>query len=96
MHAAAQAGHVGVTGVLFAAGADAGARYGTYQLSALEAAARHGRAGVVKVLIEHGVNVNTANADGSTPLHCAACGGSPQVIDVRLPRQEQTSIIRIS
>ncbi|CBJ30091.1 Chain A, Crystal Structure Of A Designed Selected Ankyrin Repeat Protein In Complex With The Maltose Binding Protein [Ectocarpus siliculosus] len=81
MHVAAQAGHVGLTGALLAAGADAGARYGTYQLSALEVAARNGRAGVVKVLIEHGVNVNTANADGSTPLDCAVCGGSAQAID---------------
>ncbi|CBJ30093.1 ankyrin domain protein ank2 [Ectocarpus siliculosus] len=81
MHVAAQAGHVGLTGALLATGADAGARFGTYQLSALEVDAENGRAGVMKVLIEHGVNVNTANADGSTPLDCAAYGGSAQVID---------------
>ncbi|CAM9491767.1 unnamed protein product [Ectocarpus sp. 13 AM-2016] len=33
------------------------------------------------MLIEHGVTVNTMDADGSTTLHCVACGGSAQVID---------------
>ncbi|CAM9419582.1 unnamed protein product [Ectocarpus fasciculatus] len=32
-------------------------------------------------MIEHGVNVNTADAEGSSPLHWAAYGGSAQVID---------------
>lgn len=81
VHVAAQAGHVGVTGALLAAGADAGARYGTYQWSALQVAADNGRAGDVKVLIGHGVNVNTADTEGSTPLHCVVYGGSVQVID---------------
>ncbi|CAB1100077.1 unnamed protein product [Ectocarpus sp. CCAP 1310/34] len=81
LHVAAQAGHVSVTGALLTTGADLDARFGTFRTSALQAAACNGRAGVVKMLIEHGVAVNTADADGSTPLHCAACGGSAQVID---------------
>ncbi|CAM9345270.1 unnamed protein product, partial [Ectocarpus sp. 4 AP-2014] len=77
VHVAAQAGHVRATGALLTAGADLDARFGIFQTSVLQAAART----VVKMLIEHGVNVNMVDADGSTPLHCAACVGSAQVID---------------
>lgn len=81
MHFAAQAGHIGMITALLAAGDDLGARYGTCQMSALEVAARFGRAGVAKMLIGHGVNVNMTDADVLTPLHHAAWGGSAQVID---------------
>lgn len=82
VHVAAQAGHVGVTAALLAAGADVGARYGAYSLSTLEVVARNGRAGVVQMLIERGVNMNTTGMEGSTPVHQAAHGGSAPAIDM--------------
>ncbi|CAN0151208.1 unnamed protein product, partial [Laminaria digitata] len=68
---------------LLAEGVDASLRYGNWRLiSALDAAALMGNLGVVRALLEHGVDVNSADVEGQTVLHSIA--HHPSLVDLLL------------
>jgi ankyrin repeat protein len=47
-------------------------------------AAYHGRAPLVKLLLEHGANPNSLNDRGQSPLAGAVFKGEPEVVEVSL------------
>ena len=68
---------------LLMANADTEVRYGENELSSLDSAASHGHVGVLKSLVQHGVDVNAVDSTGYTALHMAgeyriASHGVPQ------------------
>ena len=79
---AAQHGHAAVVEALLAAGADPAIRYTEGELSPLDAAAGFGRIDVLRVLIEHGTDVNAAGADGRTALYWSIYAGELGAIDL--------------
>lgn len=54
------------------------------QTKAIHYAAEEGNSDAIIELINHGADCNDANKLGCTPLHCAAMGGSEQVIALLL------------
>lgn len=66
---AARLGRVAVAEALLAAGADDTLRYTEGQLSALDVAVGFGHTDIVRVLIEHGTDLNAAGAEGQTALY---------------------------
>ena len=55
-------------------------------LTALSIAAKNCRANVVKVLIEHGADIHTADDFGWTPLHSAAYSGHKKLVKLLLDK----------
>lgn len=66
---AAEHGARGSTEALLMANADTDVRYGENELSSLDSAASHGHIGVLKTLVQHGVDVNAVDSTGYTALH---------------------------
>eukprot|EP00193_Tetraselmis_chui_P007202 CAMPEP_0177751912 /NCGR_PEP_ID=MMETSP0491_2-20121128/637_1 /TAXON_ID=63592 /ORGANISM="Tetraselmis chuii, Strain PLY429" /LENGTH=428 /DNA_ID=CAMNT_0019267077 /DNA_START=145 /DNA_END=1431 /DNA_ORIENTATION=+ len=52
--------------------------------SAALCAAEHGQAQVLKLLIEHGIDVNAQDETGNTPLHAAAGTGNSEIVNLLL------------
>lgn len=61
----------GTVDALLMANADTDVRYGENELSSLDSAASHGHVGVLKSLVQHGVDVNAVDSTGYTALHMA-------------------------
>ena len=66
---------------LLAAGEDANIRHGSHELSLLDAATLMGHLEVVRVLLEQGVDVNSASQDGYTALLCAVHFGRADLLE---------------
>jgi ankyrin repeat protein len=85
---AAVDGHAGVVSVLLeTAGVDLNAAFTDGEdagMTPMFLAAQENRLDVVKLLIAAGVDVNTARAEGATPLHAAAHNGHAGVVSVLL------------
>ncbi|KAJ1552508.1 hypothetical protein HK405_011079, partial [Cladochytrium tenue] len=73
--AAARRGQLQTIRLLAKLGAEFDCAVGDRADTALHCAAREGHDGVVKLLVEFGVNMDACNADGDTPLHLALRGG---------------------
>lgn len=61
--------------------------------TALHFAAVNGREEAVRVLIAHGANVNAVNTFGNTPLHEAASGDNPSIVQMLLDAGKAYSLI---
>eukprot|EP00752_Nemacystus_decipiens_P016405 g14662.t1 len=79
---AALRGNVAATQALLAAGADVTLRENMLDFSPLDVAATMGHADVVRLIVDHGIDVNAASRDGITALHAAASRNRLEVIDV--------------
>eukprot|EP00752_Nemacystus_decipiens_P005208 g4727.t1 len=79
---AAGEGHAATTQVLLAAGADVTIRRFDNGMSALDRAAKRGHVGVLRSMIEHGVDVNAADGTGVTATHIAAMCDKAEAINV--------------
>ena len=69
------------TSAILAAGADVTLREDMLDMSPLEWAAGMGNADVMKLIIEHVVDVNTAGAAGRAALHLAASNSKAEMVD---------------
>ena len=81
LHLAAIMGHVEVTELLIASGADLEGtdKYGN---TPLHYAAHHGRKETTKLLIAKGVDVNAKDEDGETPLDLAIKKNHTEIADL--------------
>ncbi|CBJ48667.1 ankyrin repeat protein [Ectocarpus siliculosus] len=75
-------GHISMVEALLAAGADLTVRLTEFEVSALDFAALSDHVEIVRMLIDHGMEVHRANSDGRTALHYAARGNTAGAIDV--------------
>lgn len=78
---AAECDCLGAVKTLLAAGADDNLRCGDDEVSPLEAAATEGYVDIIKAMIEHGVDVNSANSEGNTALITAVCCRQARAVD---------------
>ena len=85
---AAHYGHVAVVQALLAAGVDTSLRCGDEKLSALHLAAEAGYPEVLKVLIDHGVEMNATDGIGRTALHRAAYFNKAEAVDILCQARE--------
>ncbi|KAH9012846.1 hypothetical protein EDB83DRAFT_2578207 [Lactarius deliciosus] len=83
LHASMLEGHIEVSQVLFAHGADINSR-SAYNLTPLHLASREGRLEAGKWLLNHSAEVNAQALDGRTPLHLAAAAGHVGVSKILL------------
>jgi len=80
-------GHPDVVEVLLAAGADVNlASREAMKVTPLHSAAASRRAGIARLLIAHGANVNARAENGFTPLHEAAANGDMEFAKLLLDR----------
>ncbi|CAM9441344.1 unnamed protein product, partial [Ectocarpus sp. 12 AP-2014] len=75
-------GHISMVEALLAAGADLTIRLTEFEVSALDFAALSQHVEIVRILIDHGMEVNRANSAGRTALHFAAGENRVGAIDV--------------
>ena len=83
LHASVREGHIEVSQLLFAHGADINSRCADYYTPLHQASIR-GQLGIVKWLLDHGAEVNPKEKLGSTPLHFAADNGHLDVCRILL------------
>ncbi|XP_008406101.1 cyclin-dependent kinase 4 inhibitor B [Poecilia reticulata] len=84
----AMLGNTNLVEVLLAAGADPNAQDPTLNLTVTHDAAREGFVETVRVLVNHGAEVNLADETGNLPLHLAAKGGHLEVVRMLLDLTE--------
>lgn len=83
LHVAAErGGDDGVVRALSSAGADATLRHGPLSLSALGESTSFGWLDIMRVLIEHGVDLNVACRDGLTALHISILTSNVCAVDM--------------
>jgi ankyrin repeat protein len=80
----AEAAALASTRAYLAAGGDANAIEDAYGNHYLHNAARSGYASVVKLLLEHGANIESRDSGGDTPLVVATRSISPQIVRILL------------
>ena len=73
---------MGVMLVLFVAGANVNLRYGPNKAPVIIVAAQQGHVEMLRVLIEHGADVEIGNISHFTALHAAAHFNKTEAIDV--------------
>ena len=83
LHASACEGHIEVSRLLFAHGADINSRCAD-AYTPLHYASSRGHLRVVKWLLDHGAEVSPKEKRGATPLHCAANNGHLDVCRILL------------
>jgi ankyrin repeat protein len=82
---AAESGATNAAAVLIAAGADVNRRYSVrLRNTILMEAAWYGQLGSVKLLLEHGANLEGTDNNGNTALTCAANAGRTNVVQYLL------------
>ena len=79
---AAEKGSLLVVQALLSAGARSARNSSSSHYQAMTRAACHGHEDVVRVMIEHGVDVNAAGVSGVTALHEVARAGQVEVVDL--------------
>ena len=84
LHAAAEAGRLGVVSSLVDSGSNLEAATSDDGSTPLHLAADEGQLGVMSVLIEAGANPNSRRFNGATPLYCAARYGRMDAVEVLL------------
>ena len=90
LHASVCEGHIEVSQLLFAHGADVNSRCGDYY-TPLHYSSRRGHRRIVKWLLDHGANVGPKLESGSTPLHFAAQNGHLEVCRILLERNAEVN-----
>ena len=93
LHLAAHYGHTALVELLLHNNAPVDLR-STNQMAntALHAALAGRRAGVVKILLDAGADVNAKQHGGWTPLHAAAASGDRALVDLLLARGAKPSL----
>jgi len=87
LHLAAHYGHLDVVETLLANNADVHARsQNSMRNQPLHAAAAGRAAGVCRILLDAGADVNATQAGGYTPLHAAAQNGQRELVELLLAR----------
>ncbi|CAM9383430.1 unnamed protein product [Pylaiella littoralis] len=82
LHWAVNLGHVAATRALLTAGADGTVRCSGSGMSALDVAVSRGPVDIAKAVIEHGMDVNTATADGRRPLYHAVIADNEEMVSL--------------
>ncbi|CAN0319939.1 unnamed protein product, partial [Ectocarpus fasciculatus] len=75
-------GHISMVEALLDAGPDLTVRLTEFDLSVLDMAASCTNVEILRVLVDHGMEVNDASSSGSTALHWAAEANKARAIDV--------------
>ncbi|CAM9744400.1 unnamed protein product [Ectocarpus fasciculatus] len=79
---AIEKGHISMVEALLDAGPDLTVRLGEFEISALDLAALTQHVEIVRMLVDHGMEVNCANSFGRTALHWAAEDNKVDALDV--------------
>ena len=90
LHASVAGGHIEVSQLLFAHGADINSRCAD-EYTPLHQASSNGHLRFVKWLLDHGADVSPKQKDGSTPLHLAISYGRPEVCRILLEHNAEVN-----
>ena len=90
LHASVVEGHIEVSQLLFAHGADINSRCAD-EYTPLHYASSNGRLRIVKWLLDHGADVSPKLKDGITPLHWATTFGYPEVCRILLEHNAEVN-----